>query len=367
MDMYSNSGTTMLVEKKSWIDETEIEDTPIISSFVLLENSDKFNVDEKSFNLDILGQPMFTWVARACPSIPVTIQTNGISNPLELIRPYLKDADYTVVLYSDTPLVKKSTIEEIIDYVRNKGLNVCKLSRGWVYKTEYIKRVGEVFAPQTYKFNEDEFMCVDDHFSMQKARQILKNRILDFHSKNGVIFTSPELVEIDANVTIGKNTILSGHCRISSKTQIGENCKLVDCKINSSKVCERTTILGAVVDKSVIENDCLIDNKTIVADRSLVQKNTIIGKNNNITKTSIGENVKIGDNNIITSARIHDLCTIENVNILAGEEQKTIKILSNSCIGSGCKVNCGVMVGEGVIISNFKTIMHSLRQGENND
>ena len=66
-----------------------------------LKNSKYFSADEKSYNLQILGQPMFTWVTRACPAIPVTIEVNENVNPLEVIRPYLKDAEYTVEFLLD--------------------------------------------------------------------------------------------------------------------------------------------------------------------------------------------------------------------------------------------------------------------------
>ena len=368
MELMNSSGeTTVLVEKKSWIEEQEIAYSPLVSCFVLLENSNIFSADEKSYNLQILGQPMFTWVTRACPAIPVTIEVNENVNPLEVIRPYLKDAEYTVVLYSDTPLVKKSTIEDIIDYVKNKGLNVCKLSRGWVYKTEYIKRVGEVFAPQTYCFKEDEFFKVCDTNGFDYVKNILKNRLIDFHIKNGVQFTEKELVVIDANVSIGRNTIIYGCCKLLSKSQIGENCKIFDSKIVSSKICDGVNICGATIDKSVIENDCLIKENTIISNRSLVKSNTVIFRNNDIEKTYIGENVKIGHNNIISSARIDDLCNIESANILAGKEKNVVRILSNSTIGSGCKIDEGVVVREGGKIDNFTQLKNKAKLGEDND
>jgi len=361
---YTSGGTTTLLEKKSWSEESEVNSSASISCFVLLENSEDFCVSEKSYNLKILGQPMFTWVARACPAVPVTIECMKGANPLEVIRPYLKNSEYTVVLYSDTPLVTKANVEEILDYVKNKGLNVCKLTRGWVYKTDYIKRVGEVFAPQTYYFDEEDFIMAVNFKQLQMVSEILKSRILDFHMKNGVYFTNPDIVEVEANVSIGGGTIVSGACRLLGKTQIGENCKIDSSTLDSAKLFDNVRLNSVSVEKSVIESEVCVDKGSYVLDGSLINKNSIVGKNNIIKKTSIGENVKIEDDNFISSARIHDLSYIGSCNKLLGEEHKVVRILSNAKIQNGTKIVPGVMIGESVNVPNFKVVTDTMRQGE---
>lgn len=357
--------TTTLLEKKSWIEEKEVENNySSVSCFVLLEHSEAFSIDEKSYNLEILGQPMFTWVARACPTIPVTIEVQKNANPLEVIRPYLKDSEYTIVLYSDTPLLTRASVDEILDYVKNKGLNVCKLTRGIVYKTDYIKRVGEVFAPQTYYFDEEDFITAVNFKQLALVSDILKSRIMDFHMNNGVYFVSPESCYIEANVSIGKNTVISGNVMITGKTQIGENCKISSCKISSSKIYDRVSICNSVVEKSVIEPDVRVSYNNKIVDGSLINKNTEIGMNNTIIKSSIGANVKVGDNNYFSSARVHDLCCVESNNVLSGNEQKIVRMLASSKLGHNNHVSMGVMIGEGVIIGDNKDIIFNVRQGD---
>ena len=72
-------------------------------------------------------------------------------------------------------------------------------------------------------------------------------------------------------------------------------------------------------------------------------------------------------NNIISSARIDDLCNIESANILAGKEKNVVRILSNSTIGSGCKIDEGVVVREGGKIDNFTQLKNKAKLGEDND
>ena len=101
----------------------------------------------------------------------------------------------------------------------NKDLNVCKLTRGYVFRTEYIKRVVEIFAPQTYYFDEQDYITAVNFKQLSLVSDILKTRILEYHMKNGVYFENPDMVVIDSNVSIGKNTKVSGSCRFLGKTE----------------------------------------------------------------------------------------------------------------------------------------------------
>ena len=361
MEIYGN--TTTLVEKKAWITETEAK-KPTVSCFVLLENSEQFKIDEKSYNLNLLGEPMFTWVVRACPTIPVTIESTKGANPLEIIRPYLKDSEYTLVLYSDTPLLTRASIEEILEYIQNKGLNVCKLTRGIVYKTDYIKRVGEVFAPQTYYFDEEDFIQVVNFKQLAYVSDVLKSRIIDYHMNNGVYFECPDRVIIDANVSIGKNSRILGDSKLYGKTQIGEYAVIDSSCIKSSKLFNRVSVENSLIEKSVIEQDVKIESNSSVSCGSLLNKNSIIGKNNTIIKSSIGENVKLGGNNFISNSRVHDLCEFGDKNTLAGEEQKIVRILGGAKLGTCNTICAGVMIGEDVNLGNNKLVNSSIRQGD---
>ena len=312
------SNVTTLVEKKAWVSEETVN--PTVACFILLENSNQFKIRDKSYNIKILGETMLSWVVRACPSIPTTIEILPNANPLEVIRPYLKDSEYTLVLYSDTPLITRASVNEILEYVKNKGLNVCKLTRGIVYKTEYIKRVSEVFAPQTYYFDEEDFMTAFNFKQLNLISGILKNRIIEYHMNNGVYFESPDNVTLDANVSIGSGTIIKGASAITGKTHIGENCVIDSSNIQSAKIYDNVMILNSIVASSVIEQDVKVFENNIVVDKTLVNKNTIISYNNVIKSSSIGENVCVGENNSIINARIHDLSEIGKNNVIVGEE-----------------------------------------------
>ncbi len=355
--------TTVIEEKQSWEMQTD-KKSPTVSCFVILEHSPDFGVDKKSFDIEILGNKMFTWVVRACPTIPATIEAERGANVLEIVKPYLRDSEYTLVLYSDTPLVTRGSVDEILDYVHGRGLNVCKLTRGYVFKTEYIKRVNEIFAPQTYYFDEEDFIMAVNFKQLSLVSDILKTRIIEYHMKNGVHFESPDLVTIDANVAIGKNTKISGYTRLLGRTEIGENSEISDSIIESCKIFDGCILKSAHLQKSVIESGVSVGFGSNVTSGSYINKNATIGMNSTLVKSSLGENAEIGHNCFVSSARIHNFAKVGNKCDLLGQEQRIVRVLENARLGDGARVFAGVMIGENAVVEECKQVAQNVSRGD---
>lgn len=355
---YTHGGVATMLEEEKEICAEDIQ------SFVLLENSDAFGLGQKSYDLNILGNAMFTWVARACPSIPVIITPQVGQSVLETIRPQLKPSKYVLVLFSDTPLVTKNGIQKIIEFVGKKGLNVCKLSRGFVFKTDYIKRAGEIYAPQTYYFGEEDFVVCDDYSKLDMITTTLKKRILDFHRANGVYIENPELTIIESNVFIGKNSTIKGCARLVGRTEIGENTKIVGSVVDSSKIFDNCHIENAQIKQSVIKNNVCVMNNTCVFDGSLVEENATIGNGNMILSSSVGTMVAVGNNTYLSNVRAGDSVQIGSLVKAVGEENKIIKIESNAKIGDMVTIKPGVQIGENTVVPNFEFVQRNIVSGE---
>lgn len=357
-------GTTTILEEKKEFKAEGDQKKPSVSCFVILEHSDAFGEAIRSYNIDILGTPMFAWVCRACPTIPATIEAEKGTNVLEIIRPYLKDSEYTLVLYSDTPLITRGSVDEILDYMSNKGLNVCKLTRGIVFRTEYIKRVGEIFAPQTYYFDEQDFITAANYKQLAIVTEILKTRILEYHMKNGVNFENVDLVSIDASVTIGRGTKIMGRSCLLGRTEIGENCEIKESIVDNSKVYDNVSLDHANVVKSVIESGSCIEYRTNIVNGSMIGKNTTIGRNSDICKSSVGENAEIGNNCYVAYSRIHAFSALGSRCDLLGQAQKIVRVLGNVKLGDGVRVKAGVMIGEDSVVEDLADVKQNLKKGE---
>ena len=329
-----------------------------VGCFVLLVDNKNMKTEEKSYNIDLLGNPMYQYVARACPTKAVCLEFDESEGTVVgTIKPYLKDTEYSLVLFSDTPLMTKNNILNILDFVKTKDLNVCKLTRGWVFKNEYIKRVSEIYAPTTYYFEEEDFLTAVNYKQLYLISEILKSRITTYHMNNGVYFKDPDNIYIESNVSIGEGTVIEPFVSLTKDTSIGKNvfigafstlknakiqdgAKIDKAHIDGGVVMEKATIMAnakilsqtAIMEGAKIAEDCVVSN-AIIGKFSMVGRNTII----NYLKTE--DNVSIGDN-----------CTI------SGEESRAVILNAGVNVKDMATIMSGVTIKSGTIVNYGEVI-----------
>ena len=97
--------------------------------------------DEKiSSNFDICGKKMLDWVTLACSGCETkVIDEVAEENLLSALLPYAEKYAYVCVLFSDTPLLKRSTFIEIMDFFVSHDLRFLRLKKGYVFKREFLQ------------------------------------------------------------------------------------------------------------------------------------------------------------------------------------------------------------------------------------
>ncbi|MDR0850794.1 MAG: hypothetical protein LBN07_04980 [Christensenellaceae bacterium] len=243
---------TITIEKPETetIKETASDSVAVI---VLLVNNPAFKV-EKPYAIKLLGKAMSDWVIMAAEGHnPKTVEYNMDEDILLSIRPHLTDAKYTVVLFSDAPLLKAKTLSEIIDYARLKKVGVVKLTRGYVFETEFVKSAETLYSAQPHYFDEEDFMTAYNYKQLTFIESILKTRILSFHMKRGVRILEPDSTMIDAEVTIEEGTVIHGGNRLYDTCYIGKNVKLLPNNyIKNSIIDDNSKVLYSVIENSKI-------------------------------------------------------------------------------------------------------------------
>ena len=155
---------------------------------------------------------------------------------------------------------------EIFEYFTRKDLNVLKLTRGYIFKTDYLRECTEVMAPACHYFDGEDFITCFDFKQLSLVQDILKNRILDFHMKNGVNIINPLTTYIDADVIIEsgvviyQNNTLKGMCYIDKNVELLPNNVLENAIVSS----------GCQVVCSYIKNSKLPENKVVGPFESIV-------------------------------------------------------------------------------------------------
>lgn len=229
---------------------------------ILLYKNFNFTTTFTPYDIDICGKKMWEWVALSVGEceIKTTVATKE-SDILSLIKPYLNNKRYTMVLYSDTPLFSSATFMDIMNYVRARGVNALKLPRGFVFDTNYLRTITSLLSDNVVNFgNEHDFFEVDTPQKLYEVRQITKQRILDFHISNGVSILDKNSTQIDADVVISSGAVIGQNNVISGLTYIGKNCKIEP---------------NNIIHDSVISDNCVI--KCSYIDQSRISENMIVG------------------------------------------------------------------------------------------
>lgn len=272
---------TLLKETETKIEfEEEIGTLPLrektkssshdVMVIILLEKNVNFKNFIKPYELPICGKKMWEWLLLATSGYKYKTTTcTDETDILSLIKPLLENQKYTAVLYSDTPLIKKSTFEEIMTFVESRDMNALCLTRGYVFNTQYIKNANNIQVGQTEYFDEEDFMTAYDLKQLTFITDIMRNRILDFHMKNGVYIENPQSTFIDADVVIETGARILSNNALRGKTIIGKNC-FIDC--------------GNIIDNSIISEGCIVRQSYICESR--ISEFMTVGPFENIVKQS---------------------------------------------------------------------------------
>ena len=247
---------TLIVEEQTEV-KTEIKQgsakTDEVSIVVLLVKNPAFAAD-KAYQINILGKSMKEWVTGACEGYRVQTAEYGLEdNVAETVKPILTNSKYTVVLYSDTPLLKPQTLKEIIDYALTKKASVVKLTRGYVFETDFIRRAENIYTAEPHYFDEEDFIAAFGLKQLSMIESIMKTRILNYHMKSGVRILDLDSVTIEADVTIEKGTVIHPNNRLYGTCYIGFNVELLPNNyIKNSIIEDYSKILYSVVENSKI-------------------------------------------------------------------------------------------------------------------
>lgn len=216
----------------------------------LLESKKVVNLFER----ELLGNKMKNWVIDALNPIETTcIPLFEKEDCFEKAKQNIKDEDFTICLFSDTPLIKNSTIMELLDYAQTKDLDFCKLPRGFIVKSQNFKANNIILSADANFVDKQDFYCVFDETTLCCAKEILRKRILERHLKNGVTIEDLNTITIDYNVQIGKNVTIKQNNILRNKTIVEDDVILEPFNIVDNSVIGK---------KSVIVNSYVLNSKT---------------------------------------------------------------------------------------------------------
>ncbi|MEW6066975.1 MAG: bifunctional UDP-N-acetylglucosamine diphosphorylase/glucosamine-1-phosphate N-acetyltransferase GlmU [Nitrospirota bacterium] len=230
-------------------------------------------------------------------------------------------------------------LTDIVHIARNKGMKVDSYCIGF----------------------EDEFMGINTNEELERARQLMKDRIIKNLVNSGVNFIDTTSVFISSYVRIGRDTTIYPNVHLEDNTKIGKGC---------------TIFPNVRIVNSIIEDGAIVKDSTLIED-SIVKKNASVGPFAHLRPGSeIGAKAKIGNfvevkKSVIGSGTkashltyIGDAKIGKDVNIGAGTitcnydgYKKNITTIEDKVfIGSDSQLIAPVKIGKGAYIGAGSTI-----------
>ena len=196
----------------------------------------------------------------------------------------------------------------------------------------------------------------------EKAREtIMKNKeTVEKHIKNGVIFINPDAVYIEADVEIGRDTVIEPNVMLQSGAKIGSGCIIgMGSKIIASSIGNGTEILSGVIVESEIGENVQAGPFAYVRPGSKIGNNVKVGDFVEVKNSTVDEGTKIahltyvGDSDV--GKRVNFGCGTVTVNYDGKNKHRTT-------IGDDCFIGCNtnlvapVTVNDGAYTAAGSTI-----------
>jgi len=141
----------------------------------------------------------------------------------------------------------------------------------------------------------DEAMGVNDRQQLSAVATVLQDRINSHWMLEGVTIIDPATTYIDADVTIGMDTVILPNTMLSGQTVIGEECEIgPNCVIRDSAIADRCRIVASTIEESSVHANVSIGPYSHLRPQSVIESNVHIGNYVEVKNSRIGSSSAAG-------------------------------------------------------------------------
>jgi len=196
----------------------------------------------------------------------------------------------------------------------------------------------------------DETLGINDRVQLAAAEQVIRRRILDRHMYGGVTIVDPQTTYIDAEVTIGMDSVILPGTMITGRTRIGEECRIgPNSTIEQSVVGDRCIIRNSALEEATLEDDVTMGPFSHCRPGTYLAHHVRMGNFAEVKNSRVGAETDMHHFSYLGDATVG-----EHVNIGAGTitvnydgvRKNSTTIGDHASIGSDTMLVAPVTVGE---------------------
>ena len=206
----------------------------------------------------------------------------------------------------------------------------------------------------------EETLGVNSRMHLAQAEKILRRRKNLELMESGVTLMDPESTFVDADVVVGRDTVIYPFTWLEGKTTVGEACTLgPSSRFTDTKIGNGVTAHFVYAHECEIESGATMGPFVHIRPDSHISKDVKIGNFVEVKNSNIGEGSKlphlqyIGDCDM--GAGVNMGCGTITVNY-DGKQKFRTKIGNNAFVGCNSNLVAPVAVGDGAYIAAGSTI-----------
>ena len=269
----------------------------------------------------------------------VTLLTAKLENP----HGYGRIVRARSGVFRDIVEEKEATDEQREIREINAGVYVFSGRELWpaLAKLENKNRAGEYYLTDIVRVikskihtlaveDSDEILGINDRRQLAQAERLMRQRILDSLMTSGVTITDPATTFVDADVQIGRDTVVLPFSFIRGESSIGEDC-----------------VIGpfAQVNDSIIGDACRVERAHI--EKSTLAQNVQVGPFSRLRAGSVlDDGVRVGTH-----------AEIKNSHIGAGTAISHFSAVLDSDVGANANIGAGTVTANFDGLNKHRTVI----------
>jgi bifunctional UDP-N-acetylglucosamine pyrophosphorylase/glucosamine-1-phosphate N-acetyltransferase len=199
--------------------------------------------------------------------------------------------------------------------------------------------------------NPNELLKIQNRIDLAKAESVLRQQINNDLMLSGVTIIDPISTYIDAQVKIGRDTVIHPNTYLRGETRIGEACSIgPNCFIVDTNIGDRCEIIFAEAENAILEDDVDIGPFANLRSGAHLAQGVHMGNYGEVKNSYLGPGTKMGHFSYIGDATIGAGVNIGAGVITAnydGENKHHTEIGAGAFIGSDSMLVAPLKIGEG--------------------